>query len=50
MEVFLVDSCVQNKQDKQTKFLGQAGKGKVFHLSFFLRQAVALSGETLPLE
>ena len=44
MEIFLIDSRDQNEQEK-IKFLRQALYGKLFHVSSFLRQPVALSGE-----
>ena len=50
MEVFLIDSWDINKQDKQIKFLKEAGQGNLFHFSYFLRQAASVSLEIVPLE
>ena len=50
MEVFLINSREQNKQDKQSKFLRQPEPGKKIHLSNFLNQPIALSGEIVPFE
>ena len=47
---FLIDSQVQNKQDKQIKFLDKVNKGNLFHLSVLLRQRGALSREFFSLE
>ena len=52
LEVSLIDSREQNKQDKQINFLRQVViyPGKFFHLSYSIRQPVALSGEFVPIE
>ena len=50
MEVFLGESWDISKQDKQIKFLRQAGHENLFHLSDFLGQVVSISGEKVPLE
>ena len=47
MEVCLENSQVQNKQEKQIKFHGQAEQGVMFYLRIFSRQSVALSGKLL---
>ena len=52
LEVILIDSREQNKQDKQISFLRQVViyPGKFFHLSYSIRQPVALSGEFVLIE
>ena len=40
---FLIDSKIQNKQEKQIKFPRQPEQGKLFRLSNFARHPVALS-------
>ena len=44
MEVFLIDSWIQNKADEVIKFIRHAEQGNLFHFSGFSRQSVALSG------
>ena len=50
LTVFLIDSSVQNEDEKQIKFPIQAEQGKLFHWSIFHRRLVALSGEIVPLD
>ena len=52
MNVFFIDIWGLNKQDKETIFLSKLSmyQGKLFHLSCFIRQVVALSRELVQFE